>query len=75
MKRAGFILAAVSALALTSLVSAQPARADAGVTIAVVGAVGWGYCHMTYGQARKTPLCAWHDTWHQSWHAAPAKKK
>jgi hypothetical protein len=78
MKRAGFVLAAVSALALGSLVSAQPARADAGATIAVVGAVGWGWCHITYGQPRMTPLCAWHDAAHAAWHPAPpapAKKK
>jgi hypothetical protein len=75
MKKVGFVLAAVSALALGSLVSAQPARADGGATLLVVGGVGWGYCHITYGQARKTPLCAWHDQWHAQWHAAPAKKK
>jgi hypothetical protein len=78
MKKAGLVLAATAALALSSFASAQPARADAGVTIAVVGAVGWGWCHLTYGQPRKTPLCAWHDTWHAHWHPAPkapAKKK
>lgn len=75
MKKAGILLAAVSALALGSLVSAQPARADAGATIAIVGGVGWAYCHVTYGQPRATPLCAWHDYWHAQWHAAPAKKK
>ena len=77
MKKASLVLATVSALALGSLMSAQPARADAGATILVVGAVGWGWCHMTYGQPRQTPLCAWHDHWHATWHAqaAPAKKK
>jgi hypothetical protein len=75
MKKVGFVLAAVSAVALGSLVSAQPARADAGATLLIVGGVGWGYCHVTYGQPRKTPLCAWHDQWHAQWHAAPAKKK
>lgn len=74
MKKAGLVLAAVSALALSALVSAQPARADAGATVAVVGALGWGYCHMTYGQARQTPLCAWHDHWHAAWHAKSKKK-
>ncbi len=74
MKKTGILLAAVSAVALSSLASVQPARADAGVTIAVVGALGWGYCHVTYGQPRMTPLCAWHDHWHAAWHAryAPA---
>ncbi|MCC6946725.1 MAG: hypothetical protein IT539_03075 [Bradyrhizobiaceae bacterium] len=78
MKKFGLVLAAVSALALGSLVSAQPARADAGATIAIVGGLGWGYCHITYGQPRQTPLCAWHDYWHAQWHPAPApapKKK
>ena len=78
MKKTGFILAAAAALALSSLVSTQPARADAGATIAVVGAVGWGWCHLTYGQPRATPLCAWHDHWHATWHAqnapAPVRK-
>jgi hypothetical protein len=55
--------------------SAQPARADGGATIAIVGAVGWGWCHMTYGQPRQTPLCAWHDHWHAAWHPAMAPKK
>jgi hypothetical protein len=68
MRKVGFVLAAVSALALGSLLSAQQARADAGATIAVVGAVGWGYCHITYGQPRTTPLCSWHDHWHARWH-------
>lgn len=75
MKKVGLVLAAVSALALTSLSSIQPARADAGATVAVVGVVGWGWCHITYGQPRATPLCAWHDHWHAHWHghhAAPA---
>jgi len=49
MKKTGIILAAVSALALGSLVSAQPARADAGATIAIVAVGGWGWCHLTYG--------------------------
>jgi hypothetical protein len=75
MKKLGFVLATVSALALGSLMSAQPARADGGATIAIVGAVGWGWCHMTYGQPRQTPLCAWHDHWHASWHPAMAPKK
>jgi len=74
MRKVGLILAAVSALALSSTLSAQPARADAGATIAVVGALGWGYCHITYGQPRKTPACAWHDAWHAQWHAAHAPK-
>jgi hypothetical protein len=74
MKKFGFVLAAVSALALGSLLSAQSARADAGGTVLVVGGLGWGYCHMTYGQPRQTPLCMWHDQWHASWHPAPKKK-
>lgn len=74
MKKVGFVLATVSALALGSLMSAQSARADAGATIAVVGALGWGYCHITYGQPRKTPACAWHDYWHAHWHGAQKKK-
>lgn len=72
MKKASLVLATAAALALGSLMSAQPARADAGATIAIVGAVGWGWCHMTYGQPRMTPLCAWHDHWHASWHARHA---
>jgi len=75
MRKFGLVLAAVSALALGSLVSAQPARADAGATIAIVGGLGWGYCHITYGQPRQTPLCAFHDYWHARWHAAQAPKK
>jgi hypothetical protein len=75
MKKVGLVLAAVSALALGSMLSAQPARADAGATILVIGGLGWGYCHITYGQPRTTPLCAWHDQWHASWHAAQAPKK
>jgi hypothetical protein len=71
MKTAGLVLAAVSALALGSLISAQPARADAGATIAVVGGLGWGYCHLTYGQPRQTPLCAVHDYWHAQVYPAP----
>jgi hypothetical protein len=69
MKKIGFVLATVSALALGSLLSAQPARADAGATLLIAGTVGWGWCHLTYGQPRATPLCAWHDHWHASWHA------
>jgi hypothetical protein len=69
MKKASLVLTTAAALALGSLLSAQPARADAGATIAIVGAVGWGWCHITYGQPRMTPLCAWHDHWHASWHA------
>jgi hypothetical protein len=75
MKKLGFVLATVSALALGSLISAQPARADGGTTLLVAGGLGWGYCHITYGQPRKTPLCLWHDTWHARWHPAPAPKK
>jgi hypothetical protein len=81
MRKFGFVLAAVSALAIGSLWSASPARADAGATILVVGGVGWGWCHLTYGQPRQTPLCAWHDQAHAYWHPAPpppppaAKKK
>ena len=75
MKKFGLVLAAVSALALGSLVSAQPARAGAGATIAIVGGLGWGYCHVTYGQPRQTPLCTWHDYWHAQYHPAPAPKK
>jgi hypothetical protein len=75
MKKAGFVLAAVSALALSSLVSAQSARADAGATIAIAAAAGWGWCHITYGQPRATPLCAWHDATHAAWHPAPAPAK
>ena len=71
MKKLGLVLAAVSALALTSLSSVEPARADPG-TIAVVGVVGWGWCHITYGRPRATPLCAWHDHWHATWHAQHA---
>jgi hypothetical protein len=80
MKKTGIILAAVSALAFGSLVLAQPARADGGATIAVIAVGGWGWCHLTYGQPRMTPLCAWHDHWHATWHAqhapvaAPKKK-
>ena len=75
MKKIAFALAAVAALALGSLISAQSARADAGATLLVAGGVGWGWCHITYGQPRQTPLCAWHDQWHASWHPAPAPRK
>jgi hypothetical protein len=80
MRKFVFVLAAVSALALGSLWSASPTRADAGATIAIVGGLGWGWCHITYGQPRATPLCAWHDAWHARWYPAPppppaAKKK
>ena len=75
MRKFGFVLAAVSALALGSLLSAQPARADAGGTLLVLGGLGWGYCHITYGQPRKTPGCLWHDHWHAAWHPAPAPAK
>jgi hypothetical protein len=73
MRKFGFILAAVSAVALGSLWISQPARADAGATIAIAGTLGWGWCHVTYGQARKTPLCFWHDYWHERLNP-PAKK-
>ena len=75
MKKASLVLATVSALALGSLMSAQPARADAGATLLIAGSVGWGWCHLTYGQPRKTPLCAWHDHWHAQWHPTVAPKK
>ncbi|HEY7457876.1 MAG TPA: hypothetical protein VH765_03905 [Xanthobacteraceae bacterium] len=75
MRKFGFVLAAVSALALGSLLSAQPARADAGATLLVLGGLGWGYCHITYGQPRATPACLWHDHWHAAWHPAPAPAK
>ena len=71
MKKVGLVLAAVSALTLASLSSVEPARAEPG-TILAVGAVGWGWCHITYGQPRATPLCAWHDHWHATWHARHA---
>jgi hypothetical protein len=66
MKKFGLVLAAVAALALGSMTASQPAKADGG-TILVVGGLGWGYCHVTYGQKRKTPLCAWHDAWHKQY--------
>jgi hypothetical protein len=72
MKKFGLVLAAAFALAAASLSSVQPARADGGVIVGAVLLGGWGWCHITYGQPRVTPACAWHDAWHARWHPAPA---
>jgi hypothetical protein len=71
MKKTTLVLATVAALALGSMLSPQQARSDAGVTLLVLGGLGWGWCYITYGKKRVTPLCAWHD----HWRAAYAKRK
>jgi hypothetical protein len=65
MKKFGLVLAAVAALALASMTTSQPAKAVEPLLVA--GGLGWGYCHVTYGQKRKTPFCAWHDAWHKQY--------
>jgi hypothetical protein len=66
MKKLGLVLAAVAAIAFGSTTATQPAKADGG-TLLVVGALGWGYCHVTYKKKRNNPWCAWHDAWHRAW--------
>ena len=73
MRKLSLAIAMALALAFSALPT-QPARADAGATIAVISIGGWAWCHVTYGQARATGLCWWHDSWHQQVHGTPAKK-
>ncbi len=69
MKKLGLVLAAVAVIAFGSTSATQPAKADGGTTLLVLGGLGWGYCHVTYSKKRKpaNPWCAWHDAWHKAW--------
>jgi hypothetical protein len=73
MRKLSLAIATVLALAFSALPT-QPARADAGATIAIIAVGSWGWCHLTYGQARQTGLCWWHDSYHQRVYGTPAKK-
>ncbi len=67
------VIAAIAALAIGTFSASTPAKADGG-TLLAVGGLGWGYCHVTYGQKRATPLCWWHDEWHKRYWGTKKRK-